>query len=114
MAKNLAQPNPQAMINLTLLVTHQSPTGRLLRKCRGWNGKNPGAAASMQDLQAINVGSRKIMNGNGAGPSEHSGSSENTTVVPASRLSLTTQTALGVLSELSFLEPLSSEVFPPL
>lgn len=86
MAKNLARPNPQAMINLALLVTHQSPTGRRLRKCGGRNGKNPGAAASMQALQAINVGSRKVMNGNSAGPSGHSGSSENTTVAPASRL----------------------------
>lgn len=73
-AKNLAQPNPQAMINLALLVTHQGPSDSLLRRCRQQNVKNPGShlkkkkilvelPAGMQHLQVITGGSGKVMNG---------------------------------------------------
>lgn len=53
MAKNLTLPNPQAMINFALLVTHQGPTGLLLRRYIGQNIKNLGRAGSMQGLWVI-------------------------------------------------------------
>lgn len=52
-AKNLAQPNPQAMINLALQV--------LLRRGRGRHVKNPGRAVGMPGFQVISEGSGKVM-----------------------------------------------------
>lgn len=52
-AKNLTPPNLQAIINIALLVTHQGPTGRLLRRCIRQNIKNLGRAGPMQGLWVI-------------------------------------------------------------
>ena len=108
-AKNLAQPNPQAMINLALLVTHQGLTGRLLRRGRERNVTKPGRAATMQGLRVISVGSGKVMRVIVQGPV--------CTQDPLKCLKATPLTAQTV-PWVSFLgchpESLSSEVFSPL